>query len=429
MSETVRAVITTPRAFGRGESFSLFDFGPFLDSLSPHRIALEFQRRNAQQSVIDLIAEFHEAGEPGPASLFKEVLIRTEPDADFECAFPRVGAVTPYDDEWIHLSVEPEVACLPSGKSLAIALPLLDAAPDIFRQAHLTDSVVAYRVTLERCTGSIERARLLVPALAELANGRHRIEGLEAALSHAVSLLRGNGWSAIEKIGIPRASRTRDAPWVEALVRKHLRGIAPYVPDDLLTLGWDTPAEAALESATLQQHVARLRDDSFLTLLMDRLVPSAAGPQSLLDCLGEATHGVRQTTYGDYAFISYAHRDATFVNALTNALESFGANYWIDSRMDPGARWDETLEHRIRNCAVLVACLSDDYQESKYCRRELKFADLIDKPIIPVAPSVSVWRPGLQMMFQELQIGACDNERGFADVHAKMATIAPHIFH
>jgi len=49
-----------------------------------------------------------------------------------------------------------------------------------------------------------------------------------------------------------------------------------------------------------------------------------------------------------------------------------------------------------------LACLSADYQNSKYCRSELKFADLLDKQILPVAKRhvacrTLAWTPSILM--------------------------------
>jgi hypothetical protein len=425
MPETVRAVLTASARPGNPGGFPLYDLGPFIESLSPASAALCFQRRSALESVLDIELEFNELTGAASAELFREVLIRIEPAVDFECSLPGPGVPTPYDEDWSALDVRPDVACLPSGKPLAVALPLLEAVPAVFRQADLTNSVIAYRVTLDRTIGSLAHARPLVPALAEVS--RRGIGDLEAPLSDAVRLLRGDGWSAHEQICMPAAARMRNGAWVEAILRKHLRQVAPFVPDDLLPLAWDAEARAPAE-ATLQEYVARLRDESFLTRMLGQIAAADSGPQLLMNGRNAAIAASRSTSPGDYAFISYAHRNAAFVDSLVGALTSAGAKFWIDSGIDAGARWDETLEERIRNCGVLIACVCDDYQASKYCRRELKFADLINKPIVPVAPSISTWQPGLQMMFQELQVAAFDEGRGFPHVRRALEVLAPHVF-
>lgn len=427
MARAVRAVIAASGTLGSPATFAFYDLGAFIGSLSPSRIALRFQQTSATESVIDVGLEFDSAAANTSAELFKEVLIRSEPEAEFECAFPAVHADTPFDHDWLALEVQPEPLCLPSGKVLAIPVSLLDGVFGVFRQAHVTRSNVAYRVVLERSAGSRARASALIPALAEISGKFSQILGLEAAVREAVDLLHGDGWSAQEQICIPRDAHRRDAPWIEALMRKHLRRAAPFVPDDLLPLVWRTPAAVERE-LPLDTVVARLREDGFLARVLDTIVPSHSSFPLLANGLTASMQSGKKTFAGNYAFVSYSHRDGGFVGLLLEALRGAGANYWIDSAIHAGARWDETLEEQIRNCAVLIACLSDEYQSSKYCRRELKFADLINKPIVPVSPAAITWQPGLSMMFQELQIRAFDGGRGFPNVRDALKGLAPNVF-
>lgn len=428
MSATVRAVLSCSQRIGVDTSFPFFDLPQFLASLAPVRVDVSFGRLGVDKSIIDLEAEFDEPAAANSVALFKEVLIRSEVDLDLDCAFPPSGAAAAFDHDWASVHVQPEVACLTSGKALAVPLSLLSAAADILRQAHLTDSAVAYRVTLRKRSGKPELARLLVPALAELRRGQRAAGELEESVTEAVELVRSEGWSATEAIRLPTSGKARDQAWIETLIRNHLRRIAGFFPDDLLPLRWHS-AYVNADGGTLQEIVARLRDGEFIGRLFERIVPSSATQRLLLACAAGARRTTRDPDRGKYAFISYAHRDAAFVDPLLDALRKSGANYWVDTRIDPGQRWDETLEDRIRNCGAVIACVSDQYQESKYCRRELKFADLINKPILPVAPSASIWQPGLQMMFQELQMTSFDGGRGFADLRRTLEAIAPTVFH
>jgi hypothetical protein len=60
----------------------------------------------------------------------------------------------------------------------------------------------------------------------------------------------------------------------------------------------------------------------------------------------------------------------------------------------------------------MIACVSPAYEESRYCRREIKFADLLGKPILPVAHRPYRWGPGLAFLFQERQILLLTDESG-----------------
>ncbi len=119
---------------------------------------------------------------------------------------------------------------------------------------------------------------------------------------------------------------------------------------------------------------------------------------------GHARPALPRPAAGPFAFLSYAHAERGALDRLVAALGDHGIPFWFDDQIDPGSAWDDHLEARIRDCALLIACVSSAYEASRYCRRELKFADLLAKPILPVATSDYIWGPGLALMFQELQI-------------------------
>ena len=50
----------------------------------------------------------------------------------------------------------------------------------------------------------------------------------------------------------------------------------------------------------------------------------------------------------------------------------------------PGDEWRHSLEQGVNKSVALLACLSLNYVESTWCRRELQRADSLKKPIFPV---------------------------------------------
>jgi hypothetical protein len=113
---------------------------------------------------------------------------------------------------------------------------------------------------------------------------------------------------------------------------------------------------------------------------------------------------------------------------LTRLLDESHVRYWFDADIKPGATWDEELEQRISEAAVVVVCLTDEYERSRYCTREIKFADTQQKRILPIAPEPRVWGKGFQFMFQELQIGSFDDGRGFRAFRDALQAAAPGVF-
>ncbi|KAI9329221.1 kinase-like domain-containing protein [Zopfochytrium polystomum] len=83
------------------------------------------------------------------------------------------------------------------------------------------------------------------------------------------------------------------------------------------------------------------------------------------------------------AMISYAWADKDLVRPLVAKLEHMNVRVWIDVK-NMGSDINEAMIDGIRRAAVVVAFLSDSYIASHNCKLEIKFANDIHKPIIPV---------------------------------------------
>jgi TIR domain len=112
-----------------------------------------------------------------------------------------------------------------------------------------------------------------------------------------------------------------------------------------------------------------------------------------------------------YVFVSYARRDRARIDSVIDAIRASGVGLWIDDSLTPGDEWDERLESALLGSVGLLAFVSDNYARSKWCRRELKFADVMDKPIYAARWSVEPLGGGLDIIFASLQFvhaGAAD---------------------
>ena len=109
---------------------------------------------------------------------------------------------------------------------------------------------------------------------------------------------------------------------------------------------------------------------------------------------------------GPFLFVSYAHRDRPQIDPILAALAGDGVRLWIDSEIPVGEEWDTRLETQLTACAGLIAFVSDDYAASKHCRRELKFADALDKPILASSFARAPLGGGLGYIFASLQFVA-----------------------
>ncbi len=106
---------------------------------------------------------------------------------------------------------------------------------------------------------------------------------------------------------------------------------------------------------------------------------------------------------GPFAFVSYKRHDIQRIAPVLAEIRGRGWQLWIDNGIPGGAEWDAVLEERIQSCAVLLAFLSQASVESKYCRREIKFADALDKPILAVELERVQLLLGLEMLLQQYQ--------------------------
>lgn len=117
-----------------------------------------------------------------------------------------------------------------------------------------------------------------------------------------------------------------------------------------------------------------------------------------------ATAGTAPVANGrPFLFVSYAHNDSSVVFPVVDETVAAGHAVWIDKRIMGGDDWIAELEARLLQCAGVIAFLSPHFTESRYCRREIQFADAIGKPIIPVQVAPSDMTGGLRFILQPLQ--------------------------
>lgn len=107
---------------------------------------------------------------------------------------------------------------------------------------------------------------------------------------------------------------------------------------------------------------------------------------------------------GDYCFVSYSHADTKTVQPVVQQANSTGLNLWWDAQIPGGSEWDAVLERQIENSKGLVLFLSSTAVESKYVRREVKYADAIGKGILAIELESGIeLRFGLAMLLSQYQ--------------------------
>lgn len=83
-------------------------------------------------------------------------------------------------------------------------------------------------------------------------------------------------------------------------------------------------------------------------------------------------------------FISYSSQDRSTVDALTAALRRGQQQVWFDQELGGGDAWWNKILEQIRSCDVFIVALSNNWLQSKPSQSELRYAQALNRPILPV---------------------------------------------
>ncbi len=297
--------------------------------------------------------------------------------------------------------------------------------------------------------------------IAEARKNAMRVGGLRGVSSDVVQMqerlatgLAGASFIAEEYVGVesPQA-----AQWLQSALRREFQRshgrlgfdlpsfeLRPHEHDDLLS--------AALHSSTFVEHSLdelcgaavneadaasilswRPADDfaarcaarmapplpPAVTVTVLPTVPSAAGTAVELP--------LPYTGDGPFVFISYKRGDEPRFAPILRQMISLGLNIWYDRGIPGGSEWDATLEERITNCQFVLLFVSESAINSKYVRREAKFADALNKPILSIVLEDTQLSGGMHMLltqYQMLNRGAPDFERQLREAAAFITRLA-----
>ena len=106
---------------------------------------------------------------------------------------------------------------------------------------------------------------------------------------------------------------------------------------------------------------------------------------------------------GPYAFISYSHRDTEQAMQVIRLLQSDGYRVWFDDEIEASSEWRKSLVENIEGCEIFVMLMSEHYQQSKYCMRELHFADRKNKAMLQINLDGSALSDELQFILGGIQ--------------------------
>jgi hypothetical protein len=84
-------------------------------------------------------------------------------------------------------------------------------------------------------------------------------------------------------------------------------------------------------------------------------------------------------------FISYSRKDKEIAQEVCHFLEDNGVRCWLDHRdIVVGEKWAKAIVNAIRDSTVVIAILSEHYNNSLSSVNEIDLAESWKKPIIPI---------------------------------------------
>jgi hypothetical protein len=110
-----------------------------------------------------------------------------------------------------------------------------------------------------------------------------------------------------------------------------------------------------------------------------------------------------QQSGGPFLFISYARTDGERVYPLVEGLRQRGVSVWIDRQLQTGDAWLDELEQKLNQSSGLLAFVSPAFMASRYCGREVRYADALSRQLFPVYLEPTELMGSLRFILQPLQ--------------------------
>lgn len=105
-----------------------------------------------------------------------------------------------------------------------------------------------------------------------------------------------------------------------------------------------------------------------------------------------------------FLFVSYKRQDMPRIAPILRRLVRDGHNVWYDKGIPGGSEWDAQIEERLTACRLVLLFVSQAAVRSKYVRREVKFADMLDKPLLSVKLEEAALGDGMNMLLTQYQM-------------------------
>ena len=84
-----------------------------------------------------------------------------------------------------------------------------------------------------------------------------------------------------------------------------------------------------------------------------------------------------------HVMLSYQWDYQNEVRQIRDGLKRFGMNVWMDIDKMSGGIYDRMAE-AVEGAAVIIVCMSNNYQTSVNCKKEFEYAQVSKKNIVPI---------------------------------------------
>jgi hypothetical protein len=341
------------------------------------------------------------------------------------------------DDSWMVLDRTP--ASTSSGGQVFSGISLFDLLFDVFAKGRTLGYRVEYQTAIMPLRPSPHLIGAVRKSIAFLRRETSAPAPLIARQSEIATRLANAGYFAEEAVRIAPEGRDWLAAYVTARANDEIPILAtnphaiiqPMKVDRASAFGYHVHPDVLLHTGTVADALEsvdgfmavaaaerRMRCEPFWrTPDHDELRPLDSPITALFSTI-QANSG-REPASGDFdraprgggsagtfMFVSYSHKDRGQIKPILDDLVQRGVRLWIDSEIDVGEEWDTRLETQLTACAGLIAFVSNNYIASKHCRRELKFADALDKLILASSFTAAPLTGGLGYIFASLQFVA-----------------------
>ncbi|NWF69397.1 MAG: toll/interleukin-1 receptor domain-containing protein [Chloroflexi bacterium] len=118
-----------------------------------------------------------------------------------------------------------------------------------------------------------------------------------------------------------------------------------------------------------------------------------------------------------HIFISYSKKNHDYAQQLADKLVHLGFGVWLDARVE-NHYWAEVTKTAVQECAAFVILMSPDAMRSRQVQKEVAYAKVRHKPIIPLLLDGKSWT--------KTYINVCDRRIPDRNFFVYLARHAPH---